>query len=156
MQPFLHAKDTISGQEARAYSTINNRVEDMFYAKKVEAKAKKTKKSIKTLGKRGNQNKATGWEGTGTMTIYYVTSAYRKMMLEYIKTGKDTYFDLQIVNEDPTSSIGKQTIVLRGVNLDEVTMAAIDVDSEVLEEEISFTYEDVDILDEFGNPILGE
>lgn len=153
---FLRAQDTISGQEARAYATINGQVEEMFYAKKIEAKAKKSKKSIKTIGKRGSQNKATGWEGTGTLTIYYTTSLFRKLMLEYMKTGKDTYFDLQIVNEDPTSSIGKQTTVLKGVNLDEVTLASFDVDSEVLEEEISFTFDDADLLDEFGKPVLGE
>lgn len=152
---FLHAKDTISGQEARGYATINGQVEEMFYAKKIDAKAKKTKKGIKTLGRRGTQNKATGWEGSGTMTIYYVTSIFRKMMLEYIKTGKDTYFDLQIVNEDPTSSIGKQTVIIKNVNLDEVTMAAFDVDAEAMEEEMPFTFDDVDILDEFGKPILG-
>lgn len=153
---FLHAKDTISGQEARAYATINGQVEEMFYAKKIEAKVKKSKKGVKTLGKRGTQNKATGWEGTGSMTIYYTTTRFRKLMLEYMKTGKDTYFDLQIVNEDPTSTIGKQTVVIKGVNLDEVTIAALDVDADVLEEEISFTFDDADILDEFGKPILGE
>lgn len=153
---FLQARDTISGQEARAYATINGQVEEMFYAKKIEAKVKKTKKAVKTLNKRGSQNKATGWEGTGTLTIYYVTSLFRKLMLEYMKTGKDTYFDLQIVNEDPTSSIGKQTTVIKGVNLDEVTFAAFDVDAEVLEEDVTFTFDDADILDEFGKPILGE
>lgn len=76
-------------------------------------------------------------------------------MLEYIKTGKDTYFDIQVINEDPTSSIGKQTTVLKFVNLDEAFMAKVDVDSEYLDEGASFTYEDVDILDSFGKPILG-
>lgn len=152
---FLLARDTISGQEARAYATINGQVEEMFYAKKFEAKVKKSKKALKTLGKRGSQNKANGWEGTGNMTIYYVTSSFRKLMLEYMKTGKDTYFDVQITNEDPTSTIGKQTVVIKGINLDEVTMALFDVDSEALEEEMAFTFDDADILDSFGKPILG-
>ncbi|MGE5703546.1 MAG: phage tail tube protein [Clostridia bacterium] len=152
---FLLAKDTISGQEARAFATINNQHVEMFYAKKIEAKVKKTKKSLKTLGKRGSQSKATGWEGTGTMTIYYVTSVFRQMMLEYMKNGKDTYFDLMIVNEDPTSSIGKQTVLIKGVNLDEITMATFDVEAEALEEEMPFTFHAADILDEFGQPILG-
>jgi hypothetical protein len=152
---FLKANDTISGQEARAYATINGQVEEMFYAKKFEAKAKKTKKAIKTLGRRGSQNKATGWEGTGTMTIYYTTSLFRKQMLQYIKSGVDTYFDVQVSNEDPSSTIGKQTMVIKGINLDEVTLAAFDVDSEGMEEEMPFTFDDADILDEFGKPILG-
>ncbi|AJA42667.1 xkdM-like portal protein (endogenous virus) [Clostridium phage phiCT9441A] len=76
-------------------------------------------------------------------------------MLKYMKDGIDTYFDLAVTNEDPTSNIGKQTIVLKNCNLDEVSMAMFDVDSEVLEEDMSFTFEDVDMLDKFNKPVLG-
>lgn len=151
---FFKAQDTISGQEGRATITIDGRVQDMFFAKKIEATVEKNKTDVKTFGKRGTQHKANGWSGSGTMTIYYVTTLFRKMMLEYIKNGKDTYFTMQVTNEDPTSSIGSQTTVLYNVNLDKVIMASIDVDSEVLEEDIDFTFDDVDILDEFGEPIL--
>jgi hypothetical protein len=76
-------------------------------------------------------------------------------MIKYMKTGIDTYFDLQVTNEDPTSTVGKQTIVLKDCNLDEVSMAMFDVDTEVLEEDMSFTFDDVDLLDKFGKPVLG-
>ncbi|KPU45814.1 phage-like element PBSX protein XkdM [Oxobacter pfennigii] len=151
---FFKAGDSISGQEGRAYATINGRVEEMFYAKNIEATAEKNKAEFKALGKRGVQSKAIGWTGKGSMTIYYSTPVFRQMMLKYIKTGVDSYFDMQVVNEDPTSTIGRQTVILKNVNLDSVIMAKIDVDSEFLEEEIGFTFDDVDMPDSFGNPIL--
>jgi len=150
----LNFKDTISGAEGRAYATINGNVELMFYLKKWEAKAEKKKTEGKTIGNRATQHKAVGWNGTGTMTIYYVTSLFRKMILDYIKTGKDIYFDVQVVNEDSTSSTGKQTIAIKGVNIDSSIVAKLDVDSEVLDEEVAFTFEDYDILDEFSKPTL--
>ncbi|OAB26193.1 phage portal protein [Paenibacillus macquariensis subsp. defensor] len=153
---FLSAGDTISGQEGRAYATIKGKVEEMFYVKTLEGVVEKNKTDVKTLGKRGTQHKANGWTGTGDMTIYYVTSLFRQLMLDYIKTGKDTYFDITIVNEDEGSSIGKQTVILRGVNLDSVIMAKVDTESEVLEEETSFTFEDVDMPDQFVAPTLGQ
>lgn len=152
---FLKAGDTISGQEVRAFLTVNGRNEELFYAKKLESKVEKKKTQVKTLGKRGEQNKAAGWSGSGTLTVYYVTSLFRELMIKYIKTGVDTYFDISVTNEDPTSNIGKQTIVLKDCNLDEVSMAMFDVDTEVLEEDMSFTFEDVDLLDKFGKPVLG-
>ena len=152
---FLRAGDTISGQEARAFVTIDGNVEEMFYIKKLKATAKKKKKKIKTLGRRGEQSKAAGWEGTGSGTIYYVTPIFRRMMLEYIKKGKDTNFDIMIVNEDPTSTIGQQTVILKNVNLDETVLAAIDVESEALEEDFNFTFDDVDMPAEFNEPVLG-
>ncbi len=151
---FLQATDTISGQEGKAFAVINGRIEEMFYIKKLEATVEKKKSEVKTLGKRATQHKAIGWNGTGSMTIYYITSLFREMMLDYINTGKDAYFDIQIVNEDPASSIGKQTVKLHGVNLDKVVMASLDVGAEGLEEEISFTFEDVVILDKFKAPAL--
>lgn len=150
---FLQARDAISGQEGRAYATINGNVEEMFYVKTLEATVEKQKSEMKALGRRGTQHKATGWNGTGSMTIYYVTTRFRQLMLDYIKSGKDVYFDIQIVNEDPTSSIGRQTVVLKNVNLDNVIMAKVDTESEFLEEETNFTFDDVDILESFVAPV---
>ncbi|RED64670.1 phage tail tube protein [Cohnella lupini] len=150
---FLQATDTISGQEGRAYATINGQVEEMFYIKALEAKVEKEKAEVKTLGKRVTQHKAIGWSGSGSMTVYYVTSLFRQMMLDYIKSGRDTYFSIVVVNEDPASSIGKQTITLSGVNLNSIIMAKLDTESEGLDEEIEFTFEDVDIQDKFVKPI---
>lgn len=107
------------------------------------------------MSKRGEQHKAAGWSGSGTLTVYYVTSLFRELMIKYIKTGVDTYFDITVTNEDPTSSIGKQTTVLKDCNLDEVSMAMFDVESEVLEEDMGFTFDDVDLLNKFGKPVLG-
>ncbi|WP_046213123.1 phage tail tube protein [Paenibacillus wulumuqiensis] len=149
---FLKAKDTISGQEGRAFATINNQVEEMFYIKTLEATVEKQKAEVKTLGRRGVQHKATGWSGSGTMTIFYMTSRFRQMMLDYMKTGVDTYFDIEVTNEDPTSSIGYQTIILRDVNLDSVIMASLDTESDALEEEVSFTFDGVDINQAFSAP----
>ncbi|MNW45935.1 Phage-like element PBSX protein XkdM [compost metagenome] len=153
--PFFNFADTLSGQEGTAYTTIDGRVETMFYLKSLEATAEKQKSEGKTLGRRGTQTKANGWKGTGSMTIYYATPLFRKMMIDYIKTGKDTYFDIQVINEDPGSSIGKQTIVLRNVNLDSITLAKLDLDAEALDEEVSFTFDDVDMLDNFNAPVMG-
>ena len=146
---YLKAKDTISGQEGRAFATIGTRNVEMFYIKSLEAKVEKNKVEVNTLGRRGTQYKAVGWNGTGSMTIYYVTSEFRKLMSNYIKDGIDTYFDIQITNEDKSSSIGSQTVVLKGVNLDSVIMAKLDTDSQALEEEIEFTFEDIEISDSF-------
>lgn len=151
----LKAVDTISGQEGKAYATINNQVEEMFYVKTLEATVEKEKAEIKTLGRRGTQHKATGWSGSGSMTIFYTTTRFRQLMLDYIKNGVDTYFDILVINEDPSSGIGKQTVTLKGVNLNSVIMAKLDTDSEALEEEVEFTFEDVDVQDSFGTPVLG-
>lgn len=149
---YLHSKDIISGQEASAFIKIDGRIEQIFYAKNLKAIVKKKKVFLKTLGKRGSQVKSSGFEGTGNMSIYSVTSFFKKLMSDYIKNGKDIYFDIQVTNFDPSSSVGRQTIVLKNCNIDSVTIANFDISQEALEESISFTFDDVDILEMFSSP----
>lgn len=147
----LKAGDTISGQEGRAYITIDGNMKEFFQMKNVKATFEKNKTEIKTLGHRGTQNKANGWSGKGSMTIYYVTSLFRRLALDYAKNGKDTYFNMIVENEDPTSNAGKQVIALYDCNLDSTVLAQLDVDSEALEEDCDFTFGDFDILQDFND-----
>lgn len=151
---FLRAGDTISGQEGKATAVIDGVVRDLFFVKNLEATFEKNKAEVKTLGHRGTQHKGTGWSGSGSMTIFYVTSLFREMALKYAKTGRDTYFNITVVNDDAGSTIGKQTVVLYNCNIDSVVLAKLDTDADALEEDIDFTYDDFDILDRFGNPVV--
>ena len=121
-------------------------------AKSIEATFTKRKSEVRTLGKRGTQNKTTGWTGTGTLTVYYVSSVFRKMALDYIKNGKDLYFTLVIVNRDPTSTIGSQTMALYNCNLDATTLAKFDTEADALDESMSFTFDDAEMLQGFTDP----
>ena len=127
----------------------------MFYGKSLEAKVEVNKTDVKTLGKRGTQHKPNGWSGSGDLTIYYVTSTFKKMIIDYIKKGIPIFFDMTVTNNDPASSVGTQTTVLKDCALDNVIVAKFDTDSEVLDEQVSFTFEDVDILEAFTTPVLG-
>lgn len=152
---FFRKDDAISGKMAKAYATINGQVEELFYAKSIEATIEKNKVDVPILGRTSTPQRSSGWSGSGTLTIYYVTSMFRQLMIEYVKTGRDFWFELQITNEDPASSTGKQTTVLRGCNLDSVVIAQFDATTDdMLEEELPFTFDDADLLDQF-NRITG-
>lgn len=146
---YMKAEDAISGKEGALYATIDGETVQVAECKNISAKITKNKSDFKALGYRGTQHKATGWNGTGTLVIHYATSKFVKMMIEYAKTGKDQYFTLQVINEDPTSGIGRQTVNLYEVNLDESEVAKLDTDAEFLDQSMNFTFSDIDMLDEF-------
>lgn len=146
----LNAPDAISGKEGRAYAKINGNNEELFFAKAIEANIEKSKSEVKSIGKRMTGHKVTGLNGTGSMTMYYLTPLFRNLLAEYKKTGVDLYFDLVVENDDPASSAGKQTVLLIGCNLDSTVLAKLDGDSDdPLEEDADFTFEDFDILTPF-------
>ncbi len=147
---FLKAEQIISGQAGCAYANINGKNQELLYLKSIDAVVTKRKTAVRTLGKTGDQFKAAGWTGRGKMTIYYVTSIFREQMLHYMKTGKDTYFDIVVMNDDPHSGFGKQTIVLKNCNLNSVNLARLDVNADHLDETVEFTFDDAELLDSFA------
>lgn len=103
----MHAKDTVSAALAECFITIGTHRYNFMQAINLEAKFEKVKTEVPILGRPGRGNKAAGWKGTGSATFHYNTSIFRKMMLDYKNTGEDTYFEIQITNEDPTSGAGR-------------------------------------------------
>jgi hypothetical protein len=152
---FFREMDAISGKHAKAYATINGDVQELFYAKSLEATIEKNKVDVPVLGKTNTPQRGAGWSGSGTLTVYYVTSKFRQLMRDYIKTGQDFWFDLMIINEQPGSSTGRQVIKLIGCNLDSIIAARFDASSDdMLEEELPFTFHDFDVDEQFS-PITG-
>lgn len=149
---FLLAQDAISGKDGAAYATINGEVKEMFYIKKFKAEVEKKKSELKVVGTRTVQHKAKELVYTGTMTIYDVTSDFVNLMSQYDKDGVDTYFTIQIVNDDPTSTIGIKRTALYNVNLDKLPIAQLDADSDYLEAEVGFTFSSFEELDAFITP----
>lgn len=150
----LRAADTISGQEGKATAKINGQIVDMFYIKTLEATVEKNKEEVRTLGKRGVQHKTIGWSGSGSMTVYYVTSDFLNMAKDYVKNGLDTYFTITIENNDPTSTIGAQIVTLYDVNIDSIPITKLDVEDSVLEFDLDFTFSDMDVLSSFDLPAV--
>jgi len=152
---FLKAGDTISGREGTAFMTIDGRNIEMFELKNIEATVELVKTEVPVLGKRMNQQKVTGANGTGSMTIHKVTSNYAEIGIGYIKNGIIPEITIKITNDDPNSSIGRQSTLLRGVIFDSVVIAKLDIEAETLDEDVDFTYDDADLLEKFTQPNLG-
>ncbi len=145
----MKGKDSLSAALAECYITIQGNRYNFMQAINLEASMEKNKVDVPLLGKPGKGNKATGWSGSGSATFHYNTSIMRKLLLQYKDTGEDTYFDIQITNEDPTANVGRQTIILKDCNIDGGILAKFDADGEYLDEDIDFTFEDWDMPETF-------
>lgn len=134
-------ENVISGKEARLFLDG----EEVAYAKSYEAIIEKTKAEIPILGRRFKGHKTSGVSGTGTLTLYKVTSKFSRMMLEYIRTGRDVYFTLQSVLDDKGADRGTERVTLYHCNMDSVKIGQLDAEADALEEEIPFTFEGADL-----------
>ena len=146
----MNAKDSVAAALAECYVTIEGRRLNFMQAINLEATVEKTKSEVPILGKTGKGNKSTGWSGSGSATFHYNTSIFRKLLVRYKETGEDIYFDIQLTNEDPTSSVGRQTVILKDCNMDSTVLAKFDADGEYLDEDMDFTFEDFELPEEFA------
>ena len=146
----MNAKDTVSASLAECFATIDGKRYNLMHAINLEAKFDKNKSEVPILGKTGKGNKSTGWKGTGSATFHYNTSLFRELLYKFKETGEDTYFDIQVTNEDPTSSVGRQTVILKDCNIDGGVLAKFDADAEYLDEDMDFTFEDFEIPEKFS------
>jgi hypothetical protein len=150
MNQTMQGKDAVSGSLGECFVTIEGSRYNFMQAIDIEASIEKQKTAVPILGRSGKGNKSTGWSGTGSATFHYNTSIFRDLLRRFKETGEDVYFDMQITNEDPTSVVGRQTVLLIGCNLDGGILSKIDANAEFLDEEINFTFEDFEIPEKFA------
>lgn len=146
----LQAEDAVNGREGVATAEIDGEVIELMELANINVKIEKTKTEFKAMGTRNTQNKTTGWKGTGSANVRYLSTRWAKLMLKYVKQGIDTYFTIVVTNEDPGSATGKQVIQVLGCNLDSLDIAKLDIDSDILDQNIDFTFNDFNVLEEFN------
>lgn len=147
--------DTVSASMAECYITIDGRRYSFANAISLKAKVEKVKVEVPILGRLTKGQKATGWKGTGNATFHFNASTLRMVMMKYMETGIDTYFSILVANEDPTSKVGRQEVILTDCNLNSMDLAAFDASGEILEEECDFTFEGSEMPRQFKPLPLG-
>lgn len=146
----MRGKDAVSGSLAECYITIDGQRFNFMQAITFEANMEKNKAEVPILGKTGRGNKSNGWTGTGSMTCHFNQSVMRELLEKYKNTGEDTYFNIEVTNEDPTSAVGRQTMILIDCNLDGGVLAKFDADADYLDEDFDFTFEDFQMIEGYA------
>lgn len=153
---YILAKDALNGKQGKAFITLHkdtgDEIHELFSAKKVQTKVDYQKADFKTIGTTTIQKKTTGASKTGTMTIYLGTPLFVEMAREYESKGKVLYFDLQVTNSDPSTSVGTQEIAYYDCSLDSIPLSILDADADFLEQEVGFSYTSFEVLRNFNNP----
>lgn len=150
---FLLERDTLNGAAGKAVITQDGKVKDLFGAKSVKTQAEISSSDMKVIGTKKAQQKPGSVKQTGTMTIYYGTPLFLDMLAKYIRTGVMPYFNLQVTNDDPTTTVGVQTVVFYNCKLTgTIPLSVLDAEADMLTVDVSFSYEDFELLSSFHDP----
>jgi len=147
----LRPVDTVHGALAECYVTLDGNRYNLMQLTEFEATFNPNIIDVPILGRVQQGKKTAGGDGTWTATAYYTQSAFRRWMHNYIKTGVLAPFEIQITTMDPSTATGRQTTILRGCLIDQLVMAKIAVGDELLSEDMSGTFDDVEFPEYFTN-----
>lgn len=151
----IESGDVVSGKMATAFIKHDGQNIPCSWFTSLEATMKKKKNESPRLGTTSLLSRTMGWKGVGTCKMYYATTFIRKLAQQYVREGKDIYVDLVVTNEDPSTTLGSQAILFKNVNFDDIPLAKFSVDGdEPLSEDLTFTFDDFEILSSFQHPAI--
>lgn len=151
---YMLERDAVNGKEGRAVATVNGKQIELFNLKNLKLDCSLDKSDFKIVGTRIVQKKVTGIQYTGSMSIVYGSPHWKQMVKEYAMTGRLPYFNIQVTNDDPSTTIGSQTIVVYNCLVDGANIAQLDAEADVMTEDINFTYTHFEILEAFKEPVV--
>ena len=150
---YTRLSDTISAREGKAYITIDGKNRELFEISALTAQIELNVQERRMLGHRMTQHKVVGATGTGSMTMYFMNSQMLNQAIQYLRTGNYKGLKVQVKNEDPQSTVGKQEVVLLNVILSSVPAAILDDQSDdPITFDTDFTFDDIENLESFQLP----
>lgn len=154
MKQYLLERDALNGKEGSGFATINGEVVEIFRFRNFSLNAQFDEADFKVVGTRKKQKKTTGIQMNWNATVYMGMNNWADIVNTYLKTGQCTYFTMQITNDDPNVTIGKQTILIKECKLTSADIIKLDADADFLDQSISGTALDFDALEQFTPPAV--
>lgn len=150
---YLLSKDTVNGAEGSIFITQNGKNIEVASMKNITTNAEIQSSDMRVIGTRAIQDKPNGVKQTGTGNIYYGSSLFTDMILQYINTGKMPEFDIQITNNDPATSVGSQVMAYYGCHLTgTVPLSILNDEEAMLAYDFNFVWSRVAKLEGFKAP----
>lgn len=145
----MNEDNAIYGALAECFITIEGRRYNFMSMTEFESTWEPKIVDVPILGKVGMGHKTAGGKGSWKGTAHYNQSHMREIADRYQKTGVMPRFEIQVSNEDPTSTVGRQTIIHRGCLCDKFTLSKFKSGEELLDEELSGTFDSWDMPEKF-------
>lgn len=150
----LNPQDAPSAKLAECFLTRGTQRLNMFSARDFKANVSIETNEVNSIGRVMKGHKAAGMEGTFDMTIYKCTPFFVDIVTEYKKTGVLPTFEIQVTSEDIATSIGADTKIYTGCQLDgDVLLSMFDAEGDFIEQSVSGFFDDWESASDYKNPV---
>ncbi|BAK46140.1 hypothetical protein CXIVA_01730 [Clostridium sp. SY8519] len=137
-ESWMNEQDAPFKDKGCVYYKQGNRRFPALFVHKFEVNANISTEKVPVLGKRIQGRKPTNMEIKLTMTIYKSTTYFDDMVLQYKDTGYLPRMDVEVMANDPTTSIGTDRKIYNDCIIDgDVLLHALDAEGGVIDQEIT-------------------
>ena len=150
----IRGNDTIRGTDVTFTLEVDDERRNMIMAKSFDSSVDFNQEDVSRIGTRIVAQKNGTVALSGSCTIYYCDPIVRRIVKNFIDTGYWPDITAIVRNYDKDSRAGAQTTILNDIKFSKATIAKFDADSNMLDEDIDFTFESFDLPEEF-TPLPG-
>lgn len=151
---YLLARDTVNGAEGQIFITVGGKNIEVASMRNISTNAEMQDTDMKVIGTRLIQNKTNGAKLSGSGNIYYGSNLFLDMVLQYINTGIMPEFSIQLVNNDPSTSIGSQNMIYYNCKLTgNIPMSILNDEEAMLNFDFNFSVGRVARMAAFNDPV---
>ena len=149
----FNSNDAQNAKLAELFVTIGDRRYSMLHAKNFEANANLSSAKVARLGGIIDGRKANSMEIKLSMTVYKCSDMFDELIETFKNTGVLPTFDVQVTQEDKTSSVGRSTKVYTGCVIDgNVLLSMFDAEGEFIEQTIEAYAMDFNTAEKYTTP----
>lgn len=153
MSNYLLERDSLRGAAGTIYLDIDDVIYDVPELKNFSIDTNFNEVDFKVVGANNVQVKTTGAAITGSFTLYTGSPIWLEMVKRFLDDGILTYFTIQVVNNDQTSTIGRQIVSFQNCKISSITnMVTLDADADFLTSDYTFSCTGYEIIESFVTP----
>ena len=150
---YLLSKDTVSGASGKVILTVDGKNVEVAGMRNITTNAEIQSTDMRVIGTKRIQDKPNGAKLTGKGNIYYGSNLFTDMVLDYINRGIIREFTVQIINDDPATSLGSQDMAHYGCHLTgTIPLSILDSEEAMMNYDFNFAWTRVSRLRSFNDP----
>ena len=150
---YLLSKDTVSGASGKVIFTVDGKNVEVAGMRNITTNAEIQSTDMRVIGTKRIQDKPNGAKLTGKGNIYYGSNLFTDMVLDYINRGIIREFTVQIINDDPATSLGSQDMAYYGCHLTgTIPLSILDSEEAMMNYDFNFAWTRVSRLRSFNDP----
>lgn len=152
---FNDINESVGLREGKTYIIKDGIVDEEPGILKVSTKRNIGTRKRTPIGSRIEQSKPTKIVNSGVMTIdAYASARFQSMVDEFEATGIMPDFDMQIVNEDLSTSVGKRVVRYYGCLIEgDVDLSKLEDSDDAFTLDINFSFKSKKTLQDFNKPV---